>query len=149
MNDAPEFSFTLEQQEDFAFLVRFDNALAPLLTDESPPVGKGAGPDPSRLLAAGVANCLSASLLFALHKFRNDPGRITATATVRLTRNASGRLRIGSMTVALQLGATADALEHLDRVLGQFEDFCVVTQSVRSGFPVDVSVSDGAGKRLK
>jgi len=33
--------------------------------------------------------------------------------------------------------------------LEQFEDFCVVTQSVRSGFPVNVTVRDGSGKLLK
>jgi hypothetical protein len=42
------------------------------LTDEPPPLGQGAGPNPSRLLAASVANCLSASLLFALRKFNPD-----------------------------------------------------------------------------
>jgi hypothetical protein len=40
-------------------------------------------------------------------------------------------------------------MEHLDRVLDQFEDFCVVTQSVSSGFPVNVTVRDGAGKVIK
>ena len=60
MSDTQQFSFTLEQQEDFAFLIRFDKDLPPLLADEPPPLGKDAGPNPSRLLAASVANCLSA-----------------------------------------------------------------------------------------
>ena len=71
MSDTQQFSFTLEQQEDFAFLIRFDQDIPPLLSDEPPPLGKDAGPNPSRLLAASVANCLSASLLFALRKFRS------------------------------------------------------------------------------
>ncbi len=45
--------------------------------------------------------------------------------------------------------AEAAAVQHLDRILEQFEDFCVVTESVRSGFPVAVTVRDGAGKQLK
>jgi hypothetical protein len=32
----------------------------------------------------------------------------------------------------------------LDRILAQFEDFCVVTQSVRTAIPVDVRVLDNA-----
>ncbi|WP_310450636.1 OsmC family protein [Sulfuritalea sp.] len=149
MSDTQQFSFTLEQQEDFAFLIRFDQDIPPLLSDEPPPLGKDAGPNPSRLLAASVANCLSASLLFALRKFKNNPGPITTVVTAHLDRNEAKRLRVGSVDVMIQVDAPADSLEHLDRVLDQFEDFCVVTQSVRSGFPVNVSVRDAAGKVLK
>ena len=149
MSDTQQFSFTLEQQEDFAFLIRFDQDIPPLLTDEPPPLGHDAGPNPSRLLAASVANCLSASLLFALRKFKNNPGPITTVVTAHLDRNEAKRLRVGSVDVMIQVDAPADSLEHLDRVLDQFEDFCVVTQSVRSGFPVNVTVRDGAGKVLK
>ncbi|MDZ4253266.1 MAG: OsmC family protein [Sulfuritalea sp.] len=149
MSDTQQFSFTLEQQEDYAFLIRFDQDIPPLLTDEPPPLGRDAGPNPSRLLAASVANCLSASLLFALRKFKNNPGPIVSVVTAHMERNEAKRLRVGSVDVMIQVDAPADSLEHLDRVLDQFEDFCVVTQSVRSGFPVNVSVRDGTGKLLK
>lgn len=149
MSDTQQFSFTLEQQEDFAFLIRFDQDIPPLMTDEPPPLGKDAGPNPSRLLAASVANCLSASLLFALRKFKNNPGPITTLVTAHMERNEQKRLRVGRVDVMIQVDAPADTLEHLDRVLDQFEDFCVVTQSVRSGFPVNVSVRDKAGTVLK
>lgn len=149
MSDSPQFSFTLEQQEDFAFLIRFDNDLPPLLADESAPLGKGAGPNPERLLAAGVANCLSASLLFALRKFKNLPGPITTTVSARNERNAQGRLRVAGIGVDIRIGSPAQELAHLDRVLAQFEDFCVVTQSVRAGIPVEVTVRDSAGAVLK
>jgi uncharacterized OsmC-like protein len=149
MSDTQQFSFTLEQQEDFAFLIRFDKDIPPLLADEPPPLGKDAGPNPSRLLAASVANCLSASLLFALRKFKNNPGPITTVVTAHMERNEEKRLRVGRVDVMIQVDSPADSLEHLDRVLDQFEDFCVVTQSVRSGFPVSVTVRDGAGKVIK
>lgn len=64
-------------------------------------------------------------------------------------REENKRLRVPGMAVEVRLGATAERLEHLDRVLGQFEDFCVVTQSVRNGFPVTASVRDGEGRLLK
>ena len=149
MSDTQQFSFTLEQQEDFAFLIRFDKDIPPLLADEPPPLGYDAGPNPSRLLAASVANCLSASLLFALRKFKNNPGPITTVVTAHMERNEEKRLRVGSVEVMIQVDSPADSLEHLDRVLDQFEDFCVVTQSVRSGFPVSVTVRDGSGKVIK
>jgi hypothetical protein len=45
-------------------------------------------------------------------------------------RNADNRLRIDSIAVRLSLGKTASELEHLDRVLSQFADFCTVSMSV-------------------
>lgn len=149
MSESQQFSFTLEQQEDYAFLIRFDQDIPPLLTDEPPPLGHDAGPNPSRLLAASVANCLAASLLFALRKFKNHPGPITTSVTAHLERNEAKRLRVGSVDVVIQIESPAESLEHLDRVLDQFEDFCVVTQSVRSGFSVNVTVRDGTGKVIK
>jgi len=65
----------LAQASDYAFRIVFDDtALDPLLTDEPAPLGHDRGPNPSRLLLAAVANCLAASLLFALRKFGNDAG---------------------------------------------------------------------------
>lgn len=148
MSDSMEFSFSLEQQEDYAFLIRFGDDMPALLADEPAPLGKGTGPNPSRLLAASVANCLSASLLFALRKFKNDTGKLTATVTGRMERNEKGQLRVGGVSVVIRLGVEAASLQRLDRALEQFEDFCVVTQSVRSGFPVDVVVMDAAGVLL-
>lgn len=149
MSETQQFSFSLEQQEDFAFLIRFDDDIPELLTDEPEPLGKGAGPNPSRMLAASVANCLCASLLFALRKFKNQPGKITAVVTTTMARNEDKRLRVGEVSVAIELGSAADTLTNLDRVLAQFEEFCVVTQSVRSGFPVAVTVKDATGLMLK
>jgi uncharacterized OsmC-like protein len=145
----PQFTFTLEQQEDYAFLIRFDNDLPALLTDEPAPLGKNVGPNPSRLIAAGVANCLGASLLFALRKFKNNPGKVTATVTAQMARNEQKRLRIGRMDVDIRFTAAAAELTNLERILEQFEEYCVVTQSVQTGFPVGVMVHDGTGTQLK
>jgi len=142
------FSFTLEQQEDYAFLIRFKEGMAELLTDEPPPLGQDAGPNPARLLAASVANCLSASLLFALRKFKNEPGKLTATVTATHGRNEDGRLRIAQINVDIRFTAAASEMVQLERIFEQFENFCVVTQSVRSGVPVSVRVLDGEGQVL-
>lgn len=150
MSEIQEFTFTLEQREDYAFLIRFDpEGMSPLVTDEPPPLGKGEGPNPSRLLAASVVNCLAASLLFSLRKFNNRSEPLTATVTTRMGRNEDKRLRVQEMHVDLRLGAVAADLAHLDRALAQFEDFCVVTQSVRQGFPVAVRVHDATGTLLR
>ena len=139
----------LRQQADYRFETHFDNpALPVLVTDEPAPLGGDAGPNATRLLTAATANCLAASLLFSLRKFKNraDPLRAVATATV--ARNAENRLRIARISVDLHLGVAAAELKFLDRVLGQFEDFCTVTQSIRAGIAVDVRVLDRDGSVL-
>lgn len=150
MSEAEQsFEVTLEQVSDYEFRVRFDDTAIPdLITDETSPLGRDAGPSPSRLMATAVANCLAASLLFALRKFKNTPGKIGAKSRLTMGRNEHGRLRITHIGVELQLADKAEVLEHLDRVLAHFEDFCIVTQSVRQGIAVDVSLRDGEGALL-
>lgn len=140
----------LEQEGPYAFKVSFEGTdIDPLFTDESPPLGEGRDPNPSALLLAGIANCLSASLLFALRKFKNAPGPIRAEIVGEKMRNAEGRWRIPRAHVSIQLSDTAEALEHLPRVIAQFEQFCVVTQSVREGIAVDVTIRDASGRVLE
>jgi organic hydroperoxide reductase OsmC/OhrA len=145
-----DFRIELIQLQDYRFEVRFDDAAVPaLVTDERAPLGGDAGPSPSRLLATAVANCLAASLLFALRKFKNEAGPLGATATVSMIRNAQNRLRVGHIAVDLRLNAMGSEIAMLDRILGQFEEFCIVTQSIRTAVPVDVRVLDKAGAVLK
>lgn len=141
-------SVTITRQQGYQFLVDFGAGLPGLLADEPAPLGTGTGPSPNQLLLSAIANCLSASLLFALQKFKQDPGTLRATATATTGRNENKRLRITQVDVMLQLDKPAAELEHLERVLAQFEDFCTVTQSVKQGIPVTVRVQDGAGQAL-
>ena len=137
----------LEQDGDYAFRILFDGTgLDPLLTDEPAPLGHDRGPNPSRLLLASVANCLAASLLFALRKHRNTPGPLHAEICTLPARNEQGRWRIAHARVELQLADPAAAYQQLPRILEQFEEFCVVTQSVRAGIDVQVTVKDGNGQ---
>jgi organic hydroperoxide reductase OsmC/OhrA len=139
----------LRQQSDYRFDVQFEGTeLDVLHTDEPPPLGGGSGPNPARLLGTAVANCLSASLLFSLRKFHNAPEPLQATCTLAPQRNAQGRLRIPRIDVEIQLGVPWTALQHAERALAQFEDFCVVTQSVRGGIDVAVRVVDSTGAVL-
>jgi len=141
-----EFTLTLTRQKDYQFNVQFDLVGVPdLQLDEPAPLGAGAGPNASRLLAAAVANCLSASLLFCLGKFKQDPQGVTAKVTGEMVRNERGRLRVGGISVDIHLDQNVERLAHC---AAQFEDFCVVTDSVRNGIPVSVRVLDAAGQLI-
>ncbi len=144
-----QVSVTITRQDKYRFLVDFGPTMPQAVADEPAPLGEGAGPSPSQLLAAAVANCLSASLLFAHGKFKEDPGRLTTTATCTIGRNEKNRLRVTGIDVVMTLGIAPESLGHLDRALAQFEEFCTVTQSVRAGIPIAVSVKGPDGRLLK
>ncbi|AOF85851.1 osmC-like family protein [Hydrogenophaga sp. RAC07] len=142
-------SVSLQQQADYRFEIRFGDGIATLVADEPAPLGQGAGPSPAQLLCASVGNCLSDSLLFALRKFKQVPEPLRCEVQAEVGRNAENRLRILGMHATITLGVAAGTLEHLDRALGQFEEFCTVTQSVRQSFPVRVTVVDADGLTLR
>lgn len=138
---ASTFSLHVEQIDGFEFRVEFDKEqFAPLLLDEPPPLGHDTAPNAARLLAAAIGNCLAASLVFCLQKAKVAAAPVSADVHVELVRNEARRLRIGKINVTLHTTLPPDD-PSLAQCLSSFEDFCVVTQSVRQGIAVDVQVA--------
>lgn len=137
-----EFTTKLDQVKDYEFEVSFDNdALGKLTMDEPAPLGTEKGPNASRVLSSAVGHCLTASLIFCLEKSRIPLKHVTTNVHTTLARNEAGRWRVQGITVDVN----ADPLneqdrERMKRCLEIFEDFCIVTQSVRRGINVEVSV---------
>ena len=142
---ASEFTLSVEQIHDYEFRVKFDKPeIADLTVDEPPPLGQNRGPNPSRLLAAAIANCLSASLLFCTKRARVELGPVHADVKMQLVRNENKRLRVGKVEVVIDPGLPAAERDKAARCLEIFEDFCIVTQSVRDGIDITVSVKEPA-----
>ncbi len=142
------FTLTLTLKDGYAFDVDFEQeGVPPLLLDEPPPLGAGQGPNPARLLGAAVGSCLGASLLFCLRKSHIDVQQLRTTVEGTLVRNEQGRLRIGEIKVRLAPQVAADQRDRMGRCLELFEDFCIVTESVRHGIAVDVQVQPSANPR--
>jgi len=146
MSESDSFSVQMRLLSGFKFEIDFGGS-GHIFSDEPPPLGEGEGPNPSMLLGAAVANCLAASLLFAVRKFKEDPGQVSARVKGSLERQ-DGRWRICKLDVELNLGVDAALIPHLERALNQFESFCVVTQSVRQGIDVSVKVQDVSGQQV-
>jgi uncharacterized OsmC-like protein len=135
-----EFALHVEQVDGFEFRVRFDKEQYPdLRMDEPAPLGHDLAPSPARILAAAIGNCLAASLLFCMQRRRTPLRGVSADVKVSIARNDAKRLRIGKVDVVLRPSVEGGA-EALAPCLETFEDFCIVTQSVRAGIPVDVRV---------
>lgn len=125
----------------------FGDQKAPVFLDEPTPLGLGSAPNASALLGAAVGDCLSASLLFCLRRAHLDVDGLEAEVRVTPTRNAEGRLRVGAIDVVLHPETGAAREGRFDRCLDIFEDYCVVTDSIRHGIDVTVTVAPRPGGR--
>ena len=144
--DAGTFELTLDRIENFEFKVNFDGTdLAPLVVDEPPPLGHSKGPNPTRLLAAAVGNCLSASLLFCVGKARLEVRSLSTRVQGFLERNEKKHLRVKEFRVNITIDVAGETPEKAARCLELFEDYCTVTASVRQGIPVHITVESPRG----
>ncbi len=140
-SEPAQITITIDQIQDYQFRVTFDKEQYPeLLMDEPPPVGHDTGPNPSRLLAASVGNCLTASFLFSARKVRANIKSLHTTVKVWNARNEQGRLRLGKIKVEIVPKFDPADAAKIERCIGLFEDYCVVTQSVRTGIDISVAV---------
>jgi uncharacterized OsmC-like protein len=133
----------VELVENYKFRVTFpDSEKTILYMDEPPPLGEAKGPNAAKVLAASVANCLSASLLFCLRKVRIDVKGMRTEATPVIERNEQGYWRVKRIEVSLfpKLGENVEK-ERIKRCLEIFENYCVVTGAIRSGVAVNVTIN--------
>jgi organic hydroperoxide reductase OsmC/OhrA len=139
--DERTFTLRLDHQGGYRFLVDFGiDGVPALAVDEPPPLGEGAGPAASRMLAAATAQCLASSLLFCLRKSRAEVRDIGVEVDATIQRSEKGRLRVSRLKVRLTPDLAEEDLGRLERCRTLFEDFCIVTQSVRNGVNIDVEV---------
>lgn len=137
-----EFSVHLTLQRGYQFSVDFGADGPPgLAVDEPPPLGGGEGPNPARMLGVAIGHCLSASLLFCLRKYGIEVGKMRSRVDGTLVRNEKGRLRIGGLKVTLDPDLSPADRARAGRCLQSFEDYCIVTESVRRGIDIEVGVT--------
>ncbi len=140
-HEGSAFEVRLSLKEGYQFSVDFEPPIASLEVDEYPPIGAGHGPNPSRLLATAIGHCLASSFLFCARKARIEVPALTVKVSGTTVRNERGRWRVGGLSVQLVPRVAEGDRQRLSRCLEIFEDFCVVTQSVRQGLPVAVEVA--------
>ncbi len=140
-NVVSRFAVRVEQTNGYEFRVRFDKEqFAEIHMDEPPPLGHDTAPNAARVLAAAIGNCLSASLVFCMSKAKVPIEGVSADVNVEIVRTETRRLRIGKIDVTLHTSLPDDH-PGLSGCLATFEDFCIVTQSVRRGIEVEVHVT--------
>ncbi len=139
--EAKEFNLTLTLGEGMQFDTEFDGEkMSNLLFDEPAPAGEDEGPNAARVLGAAVGNCLSASLLFCLRKARVNVEGMRTEVRGAIGRNEKGRFRVENIAVRVITEIPPEDQSRVDRCLQVFEDFCIVSASVRQGINIDVEV---------
>ncbi|MFQ6123980.1 MAG: OsmC family protein [Candidatus Heimdallarchaeota archaeon] len=140
--DQKNFTVDLNLIKNFQFNVKFDMDVPGLLLDEPADAGgDGKGPNASRLIGAAVGNCLSASLLFCLRKAKVDVTGIRTLVKGIITRNKEGYWRIQQFEVNIQPNLhESEQSPGFERCKGLFENYCIATESVRQGIPVNVTI---------
>jgi len=144
MSDTRDHRVTLRLTRGYEFVAEFDNADGhpPIFFDEPPPLGAGLAPNAATVLGAAVADCLSASLVFCLRKVRLDVVDLTAHVVTHVTRNEKGRFRVSGIDVEINPVLSQADAARFKRCEGLYEDFCVVTESIRHGIPVNVTIGE-------
>lgn len=135
------FSVKLRRLDGYRFEVDFGAGSSSLVMDEPAPVGGNAGPNASKVLAAAMGNCLTASLLFCLEKARAEVGGIETRVNGVMRRNEQGRWRVARVDVEIVPEIPAEFQKQFERCSGLFEDFCIVSKSIEQGIPINVRVS--------
>ena len=145
-----EIAVTITRQDKYRFLIDFGPAIAASVADEPPPLGDGAGPAPDPAPRRRRRQLPVLEPRVRLRQIQGRSGRIAHDGDPGdRPQRAKIHFWVQAMKVAMTLGVAAKSLTHLDRALAQFEDFCTVSQSVRTGIPFTVTVQGADGRVLK
>ncbi len=132
----------MKREDGYKFSITFDELPGvKIYSDESAPIGKSEGPTAAMMLSSAVGHCLSSSLLFCLEKSRAKPNDLETYVETTLARNEKGRWRVSGIKVDMKIDVGDVDKEKLERCRGMFEDFCIVSASVREGVKIDVDLS--------
>jgi uncharacterized OsmC-like protein len=128
--------------DGYKFQVAFDDVpgAARLTVDDAKPLGGGEGPDPVSLLAAAAGTCLASSLVFCLQKTHAHVHGLTVRVAAHVATTDVGRPRLSHLEVELSPELDQQDMNRLTKCEGFFQDFCAVTESIRHGLPVKVTV---------
>jgi uncharacterized OsmC-like protein len=131
----------VRRDKGYKFTITFDELEpAKVIMDEPKPLGGSEGPSAAMMLSAAVGHCLTSSLLFCMQKSRAELKDIETDVETALERNERGRWRVGSIKVKIKPSVEGVEPEKFERCKGLFEDFCIVTASVREGVKIDVEI---------
>ena len=99
------------------------------------------GPNPSRLLASAVMGCMCASLLFCIGKKNLSFDDFEAEAEITTFKNEKNFWRVKEINIKMIPKTNDEAvIKRLKQCEKMFEEYCVITQSVREGITINLDL---------
>ena len=100
------------------------------------------GTSPAKLLALSVLSCLALSFSFCLKKENFSLSGFEGNAEVIITRNDKGFWRVKKINVEMNPKIdTPKMRKRADQCRKFFEQYCIISESLRSGFEVNVNLN--------
>ena len=130
----------LRRIDAYKFEIDFGEWDGKISMDEPEPLGRGSAPNAAMMLSSAVGHCLCASLLFCVGKAHGEVKDLSADVETRLARNERGRWRIEGIKVDMKAAVDHENDKKTERCRELYEDFCIVTSSVKQGIKVDVDL---------
>lgn len=99
------------------------------------------GPSPARFLALAVLGCMGASFAFCLKKKNFTLDELDGKAEVIIKRNEHGFWRIKKINLNINPKIDDPQMrKRADQCRKFFEQYCIITQSVREGIEVNLNL---------
>ncbi|UCD02024.1 MAG: OsmC family protein [Promethearchaeota archaeon] len=99
------------------------------------------GPSPAKLLGLSLLGCLAASFEFCLRKRDFSIKDLDGTAEVIIARNEKGFWRVKKIDIdIIPLVDDPKMRKRADQCKKFFEQFCIISESLRKGFEVNINL---------
>lgn len=152
--DTPEDPFAnicdveMDYRTGCGFDVLFRTREGELLMDEPTAMGPGHGPEAVSMFVASSTYCMASSLNYYLAKARVVPQELTAKGHAEMMLTEDMFRRIAKLDIDIGIVVAEKEMKRLMRALERFTDLCIITESVKGSFPINVRVRHPWGIHL-
>lgn len=130
------------------FAVSYRTRDGELLMEEPAPMGPGHGPEAVSAFVASATYCMASSLNYYLAKARVVPEELSAKGHVEMRLTEDMFRRIDRMDIDIHIVVTERERKRLVRALERFTRLCIITESIKGSFPINVRVRHPWGVHL-
>jgi uncharacterized OsmC-like protein len=119
-----------------------------LLMEAPAPMGPGHGPEAVSAFVASATYCMASSLNYYLAKARVVPQELLARGHAEMRLTEEMFRRIERLDIDISIVVTEKEMKRLMRALERFTELCIITESIKGSFPINVRVRHPWGIHL-
>lgn len=137
------FEAELNWIKNFVFEITVDD-FPKFYMDELQPVGEDSAPNPADYLLVSVGGCIASSFLYSALKFSIPLKKLQVKVRGEYVRK-NNRIRVGKINVELHIDLDVEktSYEDLELCVNAFRKYCIISESVKEGIPMDISLVIG------